>query len=693
MDASPRTTVDGGEHAGRGYIAAVDGMRAVSILAVLLYHLDASLLPGGFLGVDVFFVISGFVVAKSVARHGHLGLVPFATGFYRRRILRVVPAMVLFVVVLMALSTLLLPVAALSRANDVVGFLALFGLGNAGLWYFAGDYFSPTTAFNPFTHTWSLGVEEQFYLLFPFIGILLFRASTLPAALGLCGVLGALSLASSAVLTPGYQAFAYYMLPARLWEPLAGVLLFVALNAHAGRGTLSRWAPSTTAGAALQLAAVGLLGVSFLAAHPASVPYPWALAPVLAALILLTLVTVTPDMPLGRLLSLRPLVYVGRISFGLYLWHFGVIVLMRWTVGIGSASQRLLAAALAFALAAASHALVERPIRFSPRLASHRDGVVIAGGIGSILAAGLFTVALYGARPWLSLSVTSDATTWSFRAPDRLEEAGCPVLRLREDRYGAYVVRFAPQDCAASGRPRKISVIGDSHGAAYESMLERVAAIERSPTVVFEKPGCEWFSAARGVSEQDRRECPPFRSAALGEVTEDLAAGDVLFLPGLRVPRFRDQWDAPITENDDLDLEPKPGDMAEADAALADLAPLIRKGVHVVIEAPKPVFRMAPFRCADWFTRGNPYCQPGFEVTRREIEERRARPLGVINRLAALSPAITVWDPLPVLCPDAVCSAFRDGLPLFFDGDHISRHGNAVLLPDFRAHLARRFAR
>lgn len=688
MDVRLGTTI-GDARAGRDHITAVDGLRAVSVLAVLIYHLDPTRLPGGFLGVDVFFAISGFVVARSMARHGDLPLVPFAMRFYRRRILRVVPATALFVVVLMTLGTLLLPVSALSRANDLVGFLALLGLGNAALWYVAGDYFSPTTAFNPFTHTWSLGVEEQFYVLFPLMGLLLFRASTLRAGLGLFVMLGALSLASSAALMAQDQAFAYYMLPARLWEPLTGVLLFAALGVPAVRAALNRLAVPWAGAGALQAAAVAMLALAFALGQPARVPFPWALVPVLATVILLALFAVGSGTLVDRALSWQPLVYIGTISFGLYLWHFGIIVLMRWTVGIGTAAERAVAVAAAFALAAVSHALVERPIRFSARLASRPDEVVIAGGVLGIAAAAAFIVSLYIARPWISLSVvTREASVWDYRAPDWLDEAGCRVERVREDRYGAYVVRFAPRDCAATGSPRRMAVIGDSHGTAYETLLQHVAALDRRPVIIFQKPGCEWLSVARGVSDQDRRDCPPFQSAALAEVSAELGAGDLLFLPGLRVPRFRDQWDAPVTENSHLDLSPRPGDIAEAEAALAALTPLIRRGARVVVEAPKPVFRTAPFRCADWFTRHNPYCAPGFEVTRRDIEARRARPMRVIEALRAMSPAISVWDPLPVLCPLDVCSAFRGRRPLFFDGDHLSGYGNDVLLPDFRAHLA-----
>ena len=151
------------------YLPYIDGLRAVAVLAVVLYHLNAAWLPGGFTGVDIFFVISGFVVSASVDRFGRTGAGESLLRFYARRLRRIAPALIVCLLVTCVASGLFIPQAWLSDTSRETGRMAFFGLSN---WVLAGtgnDYFSPKVEFNPFTHTWSLGVEEQFYLVFPFL--------------------------------------------------------------------------------------------------------------------------------------------------------------------------------------------------------------------------------------------------------------------------------------------------------------------------------------------------------------------------------------------------------------------------------------------------------------------------------------------------------------------------------------------
>jgi peptidoglycan/LPS O-acetylase OafA/YrhL len=679
----------------RDYISAIDGLRAVSIIAVVIYHLDSSYLPGGFSGVDLFFVISGFVVAKSISgsSYRNLGFLSFIGQFYRRRILRIVPALVFCMLALSALSVLLIPTGYLSRTNDSVGIAAFFGISNFILWQSAGGYFSPTTEFNPFTHTWSLAVEEQFYLIFPVIAFfLLVRSrgerggSARTAALVVFVAFCAASLVASAVMTGRDQEFAFYMLATRFWELGAGVLLFLTIGSasapfvqRTARG-LQGWVP------ALSLVALGLLAVSVLAVDASAFPFPWALVPVMAACALISIVVLWPHDAIGRALARPALVYIGKISYALYLWHFGIIVLFRWTIGIDHVWQQILAAAASFALASASYRLIEGPIRFSPRLARHSNMVLIVVALVCIGLAAVFTAAIFKYKHHLSLSDTRNAAVWTPRGEGLLSHAGCTVARVRSIHLDGHLTQLVPQDCEPPVRPHRIAVLGDSHAGVYVSMLQHAAAVRRVPIDNYHKNACPFPLDQTRLEEEDAS-CRAFREAVVANLASDLDAGDILFLPGLRIPRFRDQWGEPILENDALDLDPAPDDPAIADEIFRGLLPLIEKGVLIVIEAPKPVFRTAPFRCADWFNARNPYCAPGFDVTRSVLEDRRARPMRSMAALAMLSPAITVWDPFPVLCLGETCSAFRDGKPLFFDGDHLSNFGNEVLLSSFLDHL------
>ena len=191
------------------YFPAIDGLRAVAVLSVLLFHLN-DMVPAGFIGVDVFFVISGFVVANAASSLPVVSLGGFMASFYARRLLRIVPALVACLVVSMTLATLFIPGGGwLSGTNTRTGMAAFFGFSNIVLSLTAGDYWSPRAEFNPFTHTWSLGVEEQFYLLSPFLLYAWLRGHRRPVAVILAG-LGAVSLVLAATAsTPGARILAF----------------------------------------------------------------------------------------------------------------------------------------------------------------------------------------------------------------------------------------------------------------------------------------------------------------------------------------------------------------------------------------------------------------------------------------------------------------------------------------------------
>ena len=217
--------------------------------------------------------------------------------------------------------------------------------------------------------------------------------------------------------------------------------------------------------------------------------------------------------------------------------------------------------------------------------------------------------------------------------------------------------------------------------------MQHVAARKRMQIDIFVALGCQPFRFR--ASDNVRREsaCAPYRENGLSLLGETLGRNDILFLPGLRVVRFRETGGTEVTENADLDLALKPADLKAAAEAHELLKPLLTRGVRIILEAPKPLFRTAPYRCSDWFTQVNAYCKPGFDVSRAELEDRRAGILASMRAFVAMDDHVTLWDPFPVFCPTETCSAFRDGKPIFYDGDHLSRNGNMLALPAFMEHL------
>ncbi|TDV36243.1 peptidoglycan/LPS O-acetylase OafA/YrhL [Paraburkholderia caballeronis] len=672
----------------------IDGLRAVAVLAVIVYHLQPGWLPGGFAGVDVFFVISGFVVAASVDDAGSMRLSRFALYFYARRVQRIAPALIVCLVATAIVSALFIPAAWLSDTNARTGTFAFFGLSNLILAHTGNDYFSPRVEFNPYMHTWSLGVEEQFYLLFPLLFCLwVGRTPRRRLSVGLFAAGLAASLLCAAWLGARNPTFAFYLIFGRFWELAAGVLLYQALSL-AGRPLGRDDRPATFLSTLGLVASLALLGAGFAVLRPAWFPFPGALAPVAGTVgALYWLHGRAPRALAHRLMISRAAVFVGAISYSLYLWHWPVFVLLRWTTGLDSADERLVALATTFALAWASWIFVENPVRRSAMLKRMRREFVVGLGFGAVAAGALVAFGIDAEQPRLSLSVVEQhADDWYAYRPLTVAYGGCRESWDTRQLNGGLVWIYSRKGCALPPRhPGRVFVIGDSHAMAYNMMLRELALTTGVRVVAYNNGGCP-FVGLLPRERQDAVRCKPYNDAAIATIIADARAGDVVFMPSLRLPRFSDEF----ARYDDALARMQMFGPAAIDSRRAgerDALPMLRalaaKGAHVVLEAPTPVFRSQPFRCADWFDRGNPICTSGDRISRAELDAFRAPVLASYARLVREVPSVSVWDPLPVLCPGAVCSAHAGGEPLFFDGDHLSAYANRLLFPGFERLIGR----
>jgi peptidoglycan/LPS O-acetylase OafA/YrhL len=333
--------------ASAGFRADVQGLRALAVAMVVIYHLYPSLLPGGFAGVDVFFVISGFLITRHLLReYRKTGTVSLA-GFWGRRARRLLPAAVLVLVVTWVAALLVLPSTQLAETAAQVRASALYFQN----WQLAGDavdYLQSTAAATPVQHFWSLSVEEQFYLAWPLLFLLAAaggarRAGSsgrvILACLAVALTLG--SLAYSAWETRADPAAAYFVTTTRIWELGAGGLLAL-LPARLTR-PLARHGWLGWAGLAMAVAS------AFALRGSSAFPGVIALLPVGGAVLLIACGPTRARLGPGRLLSLPPLVFLGEISYSLYLWHWPMIVLWTtyWGHPVNAISGPLLAAAAA----------------------------------------------------------------------------------------------------------------------------------------------------------------------------------------------------------------------------------------------------------------------------------------------------------------------------------------------------------
>lgn len=658
MSLSVSARSDQGSH----YLYGIDGLRAIAVLAVIVFHFQPGVLPGGFTGVDVFFLISGYVVSKSLVGMAQISFGKLLIKFYAKRLLRLYPALSVMLLCTALLQMLFVPASWLSSASLNTGMAAFFGLSNISLVWSSDGYFSPRVEFNPFAHTWSLAAEEQFYLLFP---ALLFPWITVSGRHGLIFRLARLvlptllfvSLFFSWKQSLSHPDQAYYLLPSRFWELASGAVLFL-LHCH------KKLLPTDTMQAeSCIFGGLILITIGFIFADARAFPLPWAILPVCgAALIICGVASQPANTTIGyALFASRMMCYFGKLSYSLYLWHWPVIVFLRWTVGV-TTQYVLLCAAIATLLASVFsyhvlEVLLRRRVEATVKSESHH---LFAGGV-AIVACAVLAFGIIKAQPYLSLSVTRDSSTW-YPYPEQ------EVEKVQQADNGL--------------SQRKLYVLGDSHAGAYRKMLSLLSSSQGVVVTEFSQAGC----AIAGLIEPLKPGCEIFAHESVASILSQSAPGDIVFLASLRMQRMGDQW--AVFNSDEMAHKnnSKSAGYVQVQALqqASQLIEILQKaGLVVIFDAPKPVFPSPPFRCADWFNHSNPICNGGLSVMRSVLLNRRQPVMQSLARLQLEHPGLVVWDSFPILCPSEICYAYDGNKPLFFDGDHLSGHGNRVLYPAF----------
>lgn len=358
------------------YRQEIDGLRALAVVPVMLFHAGFSLFAGGFVGVDVFFVISGYLITSILLEEHSRGSFSI-WRFYERRVRRILPALYFVMLVCLPIAWLLMLPDDLENFGQSLVATTLFA-NNVLLWL-TSNYFQLEAEFKPLLHTWSLAVEEQYYLVFPPLLALCWRLGRRPLFV-LFTVLGLFSLALAEAgwrLAPEAN---FYLIPSRAWELMAGALVALHLQGRsdvAGNGVLA------AAGLALILLAIILFD--------STTPFPglWALLPVVGTVLYIRFAQ--PTTLAARLLSLRPVVFIGLISYSLYLWHQPVLAFMRITrLEEPGALEALLCLALTGVLAWLSWRYVEAPFRSRERVGLRSLYLWAALFSAGFVAAGLY---------------------------------------------------------------------------------------------------------------------------------------------------------------------------------------------------------------------------------------------------------------------------------------------------------------
>lgn len=638
---------------------AIDGLRAIAILSVIAFHFDLSIAPAGFVGVDIFFVISGYVIALSLSKHQYKSKLNFILEFYKRRIIRIMPALLVMVIAVYIISALFIPESWLSSANNRTGLSSIFGLSNFALLSNSDGYFNSRVEFNPFLHTWSLAVEEQFYLFFPilFLPWLLyknFNGKKHFLSLNLVLIIAIISLGWSMYESLKSPQLAFYMLPSRFWELASGAILF-QLHYSGYLIPKKRFLFQTST-----ILGFGFIFSGIFFADYNHFPFPWALLPVIGtmALISVSRSTIANDSYSLSLLKVPLVVYIGKSSYSLYLWHWPVVVIMSWTIGFNSNVHITIAFLITFSIGLLSYHYVEKTFLNSTYLKNLSPAKIARNGLIVFIS---ITVSLYLLiTPKLSLSKVSQDPAW--------QASKLPTLITDSQDLSAY--------------QNTIWVIGDSHSGAYRGMVGYTANMLKMRMKIKKVSGCP---VANLRSSSNAKFCGNRFEQLIKDLKSNYKPGDIIFLASLRGQRLSDQWGMyeeerinSILNNEDSDKYKNA--LLEAENIIRELTLI---GYTVIIDKPKPVFKAPPFRCADWFNENNPVCSPGFEVSAAALKSIDTNVLNNIESLQKTFPELQVWDPFKILCPGETCKAFLDAKPLFFDQDHLSGYGNELLIPSF----------
>ncbi|MDH0704334.1 acyltransferase [Pseudomonas toyotomiensis] len=606
-----------------GYRPDIDGLRAIAILLVVIYHAFPSAMPNGFVGVDVFFVISGFLITSIIQAEKSFSV----ARFYERRVRRLAPALlvVLFSVLLFG-SVVLFESELKQIAKHVVA-----GLGfsaNIVFWLEAG-YFDSSAEFKPLLHLWSLGVEEQFYLIWPLVLLLAIRMRSQMA------VTASLFFASfiGGVYTVGIDQPSAFFLPfTRVWELLAGAALAGSAVRLNGR----------LADTCSILGIVLIASCVFIEIPREEFPGWYALLPVLGSCML---IAAGEHAVVNRvILSIKPMVWIGLISYPLYLWHWPIISYVH-IISVGEVSSWHLTVTLfsALLLAAATYLLLERPVRS----VSSRRVILSVIALSVVLVFSSWSVYSGGIDRYRESLFPGDskAFTWVPR-----NSAEC----------GEYVGIKGLGFCIKSDDNPSVALIGDSFSNHHYYGLAEELKKSGLGVINIGLPGC---AALRNISEV----LPNAKCSGSDEVIDYVKSN-----PGIKTVILAGSWHS-------VRLYKKHADLLRV-AVDTTVGELIDSGKQVIFLDAVPAHGLQPKSCVArplYLGRHDPdLC----EISLQNAIERAGRPPVEIRNALAKHPSAIYTDMLPLMCSNGVCPLRIDGKLMFRDG-HLSLAGSYWIAP------------
>ncbi|MDJ1007124.1 MAG: acyltransferase family protein [Paracoccaceae bacterium] len=606
------------------YRPEIDGLRAVAVIPVILFHAGFGAFGGGFVGVDVFFVISGFLITSLIL--GELDGGRFSLlRFYERRARRILPA--LFVVMLACLPFAYLWMSPSQLQDFAQSLIAVVLFGSNLLFWQEQGYFAAAAELKPLLHTWSLAVEEQYYLVFPLFLLAIWRSGRDRAFRAVVAI-AVLSLALSEWGWRNSPGANFYLLPTRAWELLAGSICAFLYVGSARRPN----GPLAALGLAMIVAAI------FIFDEKTPFPSLYALVPVTGTALILLFAS--ENSGVARVLSLRPVVAVGLVSYSAYLWHQPLFAFARLR-SLGEPAPILMGglAVAALGLAWLSWRFIEQPFRRrdTPLLPARRQ-VFAASAAAATLIAAIGAAGQFGKGfHWRISDADLELYATAIPSPKR---GACHYDRWH---------RFAAEDsCIYPVSDARVAVYGDSHGVELAYVL--AAALEPSERALVHFTISQCFASYGRTTEPY---CDDFYQSRLDYV-----------------------MNAPEIEDVVLAFRAEDGGRQAADA-IVDLANFLDgRGKHVVLvlQAPRLEVDVSNYlmKAVVSGQRDVP------SISRGDWSAVNAHVYDALPRLRA---GVAVVDLADAFCYGDTCFAVRDGEALYFDDDHMSLSGAARAAP------------
>ena len=688
------------------YRSDIDGLRAVAVLAVIAFHAFPQWLPAGFAGVDVFFVISGYLISSQLMTAADSGTLSFS-GFYARRIRRIFPALLVVLVAAAFTGWLVLLPNEWQQLARHIGASTIFS-NNILLWSEAG-YFDGPSELKPLLHLWSLGVEEQFYLVWP-LAIWWMRRRNVRWSVSIAAVVFISFVINIVVVNDGAATAAFFLPHTRLWQLATGALLAALViegNAPAeviakrlyrepAAGNIARvgnllsmcglalivlttialsqgvtrpdwWSHGSIKNVSTAVHWIGrLLGFQGDAAT-----YPgWAaVAPTLGAALV---VAAGPSARWNRtVLSARPMVFIGLISYPLYLWHWPILSFLQITEqGDVSRILRVEAIVVAFVLATLTYLFVERPIRRGVKARSVAGVIPLVApmaALGLVFAAAIST-------GWLTPPART-ALTIDTRVPMTLNESLC---RRTFAGLGQYCQQFDP------AMPVRVALLGDSHAAHLFPGLGEIAKAGGVNVVHLGQTGCPPLLGIERLQVTGDNNCIRVNRAMIDAVASDSAISTVwLSFRGALATTGRE-----LNESGERMLfRSVDSGATNADAVREGLQKTIAllqsrgKKVGVFLQVPELGFPVDQCTGRPVSLRYRPARQP-CSIDRAAVMARQAKYRDLIGTMQSQF-GIAVYDPLTALCDDVACQAVADGHVLYFDDNHVGVYGSTQAMRNF----------